>query len=154
MEKIYTLTGQKAVVPAPVYTTVSGFTASGTNKLTYNGTDNIGLTLTRFTNPWLYFPIAGILVKVESFVDGGIMIYGPQGNAYTVSNEQAQVTEATLVDMQLDNTTASSAATVNGANLNAGHPLHERAQSIRGSKPLDPVIVDATNSSVRVVESR
>ncbi len=152
MEIIRTISGVKDSVPASVVTTSGTFTGSG-RRLAYAGADDLRLTFNKYGNIWLFFPTAGLLVKVQSY--GKNVVYLPSSYNITLSAETGQVVEGCLVYYNLTNVGAG-AATVDGQSLNAGFPVTSPVtEQLRAvPKILDPVLVDATNSDVRVIEQR
>lgn len=154
METIRTISMSVDTVPHATAVTPSTFTIVG-RKLIYAGPDDLRLTLDKRVNVWLYFPNAGLLVEVESYGEfGGYM---PQGQTETMSTPEAgQIVEKRLVYYELVNISSSGAATVNGNSLNAGTDPIRVGIPGQASPPVtvDPVLVDATNAEVRVVEQR
>jgi hypothetical protein len=154
MEIIRTIANGKDSVPHAVVTTSGTFTGTG-RRLAYAGSDDLRLLLNKYANVWLFFPTAGLLVRVHSY-SANVVWLTPGTNITLSGAETGNVVEGLLVSYQLENV-GNGSAYVNGQNLNAGFPLNMRIREGVHDLPktLDPVLVDTSSgTSVRVVEQR
>lgn len=140
-------------VPAKVYTTPGTFSATATRSLLYtpSSTEVLSQILDNYINPWLFFPTANILVKIESYgAFGNNQVWLPTGQVATVTAEQGQIVEGRLHEYTITNIGAST-ATVNGVSLIKDIPVTEQIRW-PNQKALDPVLVDASASNCTVSE--
>lgn len=153
MEIIRTITGVIDSVPAATGVTSGTFTGTG-RRLAYGGADDLRLTFNKYVNLWLFFPVNNLLVKVASY--GASVVWLPLGTNIALGTpEVGHLVAAVLETYQLINV-GNGAAFVDRQNLNSGFPLNEGPNSnfLHVPQALDPVVIDATNSSVRVVEQK
>ena len=154
MEIFRQITASIDTVPHATTATPHTFTATASRKLSYTGPDDLRATLDKYSRIWLWFPTNNVLAEIQSYGQYGA--YLPEGQVVTLGTpEVGHVVQGLLTYYSLTNTSGSSSATVNGVNLNSGNPVEVGipGQSV-SPVTLDVVVVDASNSDVRVIEQK
>jgi len=149
--------GATSTVPVPTASTTGTFQTVPTsgNRLYYNGTDDLSLTLSPYVNPWLYFPVANVIFQIFSI--GANVVFGRPGVSVTVNGEVGQIVEGIDVDYEIVNLgagTVSVTSWTGTVSVPTGAPLKGKSISRQKLLTLYPVIVTTSGSIARVTEQQ